>query len=153
MCYGSLSDVDNDNMCLECIMRFVLAAALSGLTMFMLAGLYTAVLARDFIAAHVDSTLLRPTANFPLLLAGYLMLGALMTWLYPRLSPRTGSPTWRGLRFGWMVGILWLMPYSLVLFGVYRFPYAALPLDFAWAFVEQGAGGLLLAHMLERRFK
>jgi len=36
------------------------------------------------------------------------------------------------------------MPYSLVLFGVYKFPYAALPLDFAWALIEQGVGGLLI---------
>ena len=36
------------------------------------------------------------------------------------------------------------MPYSLVLFGVYRFPYVALTLDFAWALVEQGMGGLVI---------
>ena len=36
------------------------------------------------------------------------------------------------------------MPYTLVLFGVYKFPYAALPMDFAWAFVEQGMGGLVI---------
>ena len=45
---------------------------------------------------------------------------------------------------------LWLMPCSLILFGVYRFPYEALPLDFAWAFVEQGLGGVLVAVGLER---
>jgi hypothetical protein len=36
------------------------------------------------------------------------------------------------------------MPYSLVLFGVYNFPYAVLPLDFAWAMVEQSMGGLVI---------
>ena len=36
------------------------------------------------------------------------------------------------------------MPYSLVLFGVYRFPYVALPIDFVWALVEQGLGGLVI---------
>jgi hypothetical protein len=36
------------------------------------------------------------------------------------------------------------MPYSLVLFGVYSFHYVALPLDFAWALVEQGVGGLVI---------
>ena len=49
-----------------------------------------------------------------------------------------------GLRFGLVAGVCWLMPYSLVLFGVYKFPYVALPLDFAWALVEQGIGGLVI---------
>jgi hypothetical protein len=64
--------------------------------------------------------------------------------LYQRLVRVSGSPAVSGLRFGLLAGICWLMPYSLVLFGVYKFPYAALPLDFAWALVEQGIGGLVI---------
>jgi hypothetical protein len=37
------------------------------------------------------------------------------------------------------------------LFGVYRFPYLALPLDFAWALVEQGVGGVVVAMVVGRR--
>ena len=34
--------------------------------------------------------------------------------------------------------------HGLVLFGAYRFPYEALPLDLAWALAEQGVGGALI---------
>ena len=71
--------------------RTVVAAMASAVVMFSLAGLYTGVLAREFIAAAC-----------------------------------------------------WLMPYSLVLFGVYKFPYIALPLDFAWAIAKQGIGGVVI---------
>ena len=49
-----------------------------------------------------------------------------------------------GLRFGLVAGVCWLMPYNLVLFGAYKFPYVALPFYFAWALVEQGIGGLVI---------
>jgi hypothetical protein len=69
----------------------------------------------------------------------------LMSALYARIDRGPGSIAWQGVRFGAAVGVLWLMPYSLVLFGVYRFPYEALSLDVGWALVEQGAGGLVVA--------
>jgi hypothetical protein len=125
--------------------RTLLATLAASLVMFSLAGLYTGVLAHSFIAAHVDPTMLRPPANLALVFAGYLLLAGLMSALYARLDRGAGSIAWHGVRFGAAVGVLWLMPYSLVLFGVYRFPYEALPLDFAWALVEQGVGGLVVA--------
>ena len=112
--------------------------------MFSLAGLYTGVLAHEFIASHVDPTLLRIPPNLTLVAFGYFVLALLMALLYPRLVHVSGSPAMSGLRFGLVAGVCWLMPYSLVLFGVYKFPYVALPLDFAWALVEQGIGGLVI---------
>jgi len=49
-----------------------------------------------------------------------------------------------GCSDGMGAGACWIMPYSLVLFGVYKFPFIALPVDFAWALVEQGIGGLVI---------
>jgi hypothetical protein len=112
--------------------------------MFSLAGLYTGVLAHEFIATHVDPSLMRTPPNLILVAFGYFVLALLMTLLYPRLVRVNGSPAWTGLRFGMMAGVCWLMPYSLVLFGVHKFPYIALPLDFAWALIEQGVGGLVI---------
>ena len=112
--------------------------------MFSLAGLYTGVLARAFITAHVDQSLLRNPPNLILVFFGYVVLALLMSVFYWRFVRVTGSPAWSGLRFGMVAAVCWLMPYSLVLFGVYKFPYVALPLDFAWALVEQGIGGLVI---------
>ena len=126
------------------VMRIILATLAASVLMFSLAGLYTGVLAREFIATHVDQGLLRTPPNLGLVFFGYLVLAFLMAVLYRRLIPVTGSPAWSGLRFGVTAAVCWLVPYSLVLFGVYKFPYVALPLDFAWALVEQGLGGLAI---------
>jgi hypothetical protein len=125
--------------------KTLLAGIASSLVMFSLAGLYTGVLARSFIADHVDAAMLRQPANLALVFCGYLLLALLMAWLYPRLASPGRSTLRNGLLFGICSAVFWLMPYSLVLFGVYRFPYAALPLDFAWAVVEQGVGGTVIA--------
>ena len=124
--------------------RTVLAAVAAAFVMFSLAGLYTGVLARAFIASHVDPAMLRTPPNLALVFSGYALLALAMSLLYTRVGPPVGAPAWSGTRFGLVVAVLWLMPYSLVLFGVYRFPYAALPIDFAWAFFEQGLGGLVV---------
>jgi hypothetical protein len=124
--------------------RFAFAAILSCLVMFSLAGLYTGVLAREFITSHVDPSLLRTPPNLLLIVVGYFVLGLLMAWIYPRVVHNVISPVLSGFRFGIMVAVCWLIPYSLVLFGAYNFPYLALPLDFGWAFVEQGIGGAII---------
>ena len=124
--------------------RFVIAAVLSALTMFMLAGLFTMVIAKDFIATYVAPSLLRTPPNLLLIVFGYLVLGILMAWIYPRVVHNVSSPIFSGLRFGIASSICWLMPYSLVLFGAYNFPYQALPLDFGWSIIEQGIGGIII---------
>lgn len=130
--------------------RIVLATMAAALVMFSLAGLYTSVLVRAVIANYVDSAMLRPTPNLGLVFAGYALLALLMTLIYTRTVHVKRSPAWSGARFGLMAGICWLMPYSLVLFGVYRFPYVVLPMDFAWALIEQGMGGLVIGLILGR---
>ena len=128
--------------------RIILATIAAAVVMFSLAGLYTGVLARAFIASHVDPTMLRPSPNLGLVFAGYAFLALLMTLLYARLVRVKGSPAWTGARFGLITGICWLMPYSLVLFGVYQFPYVVLPMDFGWSLIEQGIGGLVIGLIL-----
>ena len=132
------------------MLRPILAVLISALAMFGLAGLFTGVLARSFIASNVDPSLLRPTPNLPLIFLGYLLLAAVMTFLYRRFALPTSNPALAGFKMGLLTSVAWLMPYSLVLFGVYRFPYLALPLDFAWAVVEQGIGGILVGLILGR---
>jgi hypothetical protein len=58
--------------------RTVLAVMAASVLMFSLAGLYTAVVARAFIAAHVDQTLLRTPPNLVLVFLGYVVLACLM---------------------------------------------------------------------------
>ena len=124
--------------------KLLFATLASTAVMFALAGLYTGVLADEFIVNDVDPALLRSPPNLMLVASGYFLLALLMALLFPRLGRLSKSPAISGLYFGLATGVCWLMPYSLVLFGVYKFPYVALPLDFAWALVEQGIGGLVI---------
>jgi hypothetical protein len=126
------------------MLKTFFAVTAAATVMFGLAGLWTGVLLRDFIAANVDVSMLRNPPNLIMVIVGYAVLALLMALIYRKFVPVTASPAWSGLRFGLASGICWLMPYSLVLFGVYNFPYAVLPLDFAWALFEQGVGGLLI---------
>ena len=125
--------------------KLILSGIAASLVMFSLAGLYTVVLVHSFIASHVDAALLRSPTNLSLVYGGYLLLGLLMAWIYPRIARTVVSPLRSGLLFGGGCAVFWLMPYSLVLFGVYNFPYSALPIYFAWALVEQAAGGVVIA--------
>jgi hypothetical protein len=126
------------------MIRTILAVLAASVAMFALAGAYTGVLAREFIAKNVDQALMRTPPNLILVFFGYLVLALLMAILYRRFVRVEGSPAWSGLRFGMVAAVCWLMPYSLVLFGVYKFPYIVLPLDFIWALFEQGVGGLVI---------
>ena len=136
---GKISDRASASMT-----RTIFAIVAASVTMFSMAGFYTGILAREFIAAHLDKALMRTPPNLVLVFLGYVLLALLMSVIYPRFVRVNGAPAWRGLVFGMAAAVCWLMPYSLVLFGVYNFPYIVLPLDFAWAFVEQGAGGLVI---------
>jgi hypothetical protein len=132
------------------LLRTIFAVVAAATVMFGLAGLWTGVIVRSFIAAHVDPAMLRTPPNLMLVFIGYAVLALLMAVNYRRFVPVTGSPAWSGLHFGLATAVCWLMPYSLVLFGVYNFPYDVLPLDFAWALVEQGVGGLIIGLICRR---
>jgi hypothetical protein len=126
------------------MIRTIFAIIVAAVAMFSLAGLYTGVLARSFIEANVDKALMRTPPNLFLVFFGYLVLAVLMAVIYRSYIRLDGSPAWNGLRFGLATAVCWLMPYTLVLFGVYNFPYSVLPLDFGWALIEQGVGGLAI---------
>lgn len=130
--------------------KSLLAAAVSAFLMFGLAGIYTRLLAHDFIQTEVAPALLRAPANLALVFAGYLGLALLMTSIYQRTLGQRPSSAWSGWCFGMVSAVCWMMPYSLVLFGVYAFPYAALPMDFGWALLEQGTGGLVIGLILNK---
>ena len=132
------------------MMRTIFAVIAAAAIMFGLAGLWTGVLLRDFIAANINSTMLRTPPNLILVFFGYAVLAVLMALIYRKVVPVTASPARSGLCFGLISAVYWLMPYSLVLFGVYNFPYVVLPLDFAWALLEQGIGGLVIGLIYDK---
>ena len=122
--------------------KFLLAWVASFAAMFLLAGLFNGVLVRDFVAANIRAEILRSPSNITFILLGYAALALLMSLIYPRVVAVTSVRS--GVVFGVIAGICWLLPYGLVLHGVYQFPTVALFIDPAWALVEQGVGGAII---------
>lgn len=101
---------------------------------------------QGLMADFYQSTALEPARESPLIwaiAAGYALLSLLMAWMYPK-GYEGGGPLLEGLKFGAVIGILWVLPLQLVLYGVLEGPLTMVLVDGAWHVVEQGAGGAVL---------
>jgi hypothetical protein len=128
------------------IASFVAAFA----AMFALALLFYSLILGDTIRRHIDPAFLQEPPGYCCIVLGYLALAVLMAWVYPRYRVGVGSIWQRGFRFGIIIGLLWVFPLSLVLHGMYRFPFTIVMIDTLWALVEQGAGGVVIAAIYQR---
>ena len=119
----------------------VLAACLA---MFVMAGLFNGLVVNRLVSEDIDPAMLRDAPNLTLIALGYLLLALIMTLVYARVVTRASYSIRSGFLFGMVAGIAWLLPQSLVLHGVYRFPLPSLMIDPAWALLEQGIGGAII---------
>ena len=81
---------------------------------------------------------------------GYLVLGLLMAYIYPK-GYSGGSPLGEGLKFGAIIGLLWWLPTNLVLYGVLDGPFSIVLVDSAWPLVEEALGGAALGLVYGRQ--
>ncbi len=130
--------------------KFLIAWLLAFGVMFGLAGVFNTVVIHDFVVANIKPDLLRTPPNMAFIMSGYVLLSLLMVYLYPRFVKEGAYSARRGLGYGMLFGIVWLLPYSLVLHGAYQFPVKALFFDTAWALLEQGAGGAIIGFIYAR---
>ena len=72
---------------------------------------------------------------------GHLVLALLMAWVYP-IGYKGGSPVKEGLRFGAVIGLIWILPWSVIIYGIWNLPLAVVLVDSAWHVVEEGLAGL-----------
>jgi hypothetical protein len=84
------------------------------------------------------------------IIAAYVVLAVLLSALYPRFRNSGKTVLGKGISYGVMMALLWMLPLNLVLHGVYDFPFQALFMDTGWALVEQGLGGIVIAAVYER---
>jgi hypothetical protein len=111
--------------------------------MFSLLGTWFMVFMGDFLQEHGPSNALEsPRLGFVVL--AYLVLAALLVTLYKR-SNFEGGAALRGLKAGALVGLLWMLPLSLVLHGTMEYSLQIVMVDSAWAVVEEGIGGVVAA--------
>lgn len=112
--------------------------------MFVMAGLFNGLVVNQLVTENIDPGMLRDAPNLMLIVLGYALLALLMTLIYPRVVSRPSYSMRSGFLFGMVTGIAWLLPQSLILHGIYRFPPLDLMIDPAWALLEQGIGGALI---------
>lgn len=83
------------------------------------------------------------------ILLGYLILGAIMTYLFP-LIYKGEKPVYEGLKFGIVIGLLWVFPHELVMVGAHGDSISYVLKNAAWHMVEQGIGGIVIAYVYNR---
>jgi len=125
------------------IKKFSIAVVGGFFAMFILSGLWHMVILKSFYTEHLTATLAEPNILFIVL--GYLILAALMAYLYP-LGYKGGPPLKEGLRFGIIIGLLWYLPFNVIMIGVVGKSGTLIVVDGLWRLVEQGVGGIVIGY-------
>lgn len=123
--------------------RKIVGILAAWLVMLGLAGLWHNVIMADYYASYLQAVA-RAEPDFLMIGNGYLALAILMGWAYPH-GYSGGSPAAEGARFGAAIGLLWILPFSLVLSGLYDLSIAQVAVDSAWHIAEGAAGGTVVA--------
>lgn len=111
--------------------------------MLILGILWHTVIMGDFYDTHL-AAVARDVPKMPFVIFGYLVLALLMAYMFP-LGYKGGSAITEGLRFGILIGLLWVLPLQLVFHGLLNIGLTGSLVDAGWHVVEQGVGGIIIA--------
>ena len=73
----------------------------------------------------------------------------MMAYMYP-LVCEGGRPIIEGLRFGMVIGVLWVFPHELAMAGAHGDSISYVFKNAAWHMVEQGVGGIIIGFVYGR---
>ncbi len=121
------------------IKKLALATVAGSVTMWLLAGLWHELLMANFYAVETDAT----HEGTGIIFLAYMVLGAMMSYIYP-LGYKGGRPTLEGLRFGVVIGLLWVFPHELAMAGAHGDSILYVFKNAAWHMIEQGVGGIII---------
>ena len=124
------------------IKKLGLAAIVGAASMWILAGLWHKVVVPGFYASSHGAQ----HEGVAVIAIAYVVLGSLMAYIYP-LGYKGGRPVWEGLRFGLLMGLLWVFPHELAMAGAHGKSLVYVLKNAAWHLVEQGAGGVAIGLM------
>ena len=125
------------------VKKLIMASLGGGVVTFLLGGFWHTWLMADFYETHA-AALARPEPNVMMVALGSLVIAVLMAYTYP-IGYKGGSAVKEGFRFGALVGLIWVLPVSLIFSGVWNYPLVAVIVDSAWHIVEQGVVGIVIA--------
>ncbi|MBW1767655.1 MAG: hypothetical protein JRF49_07320 [Deltaproteobacteria bacterium] len=126
--------------------KLFLATLSGGFGMWVIAGIW-----HNLIMAKLYESVHATHEGLGLLLVAYFILALLMSYIYP-LGYKGGKPIWEGLRFGIVIGILWVFPHGLAMAGAHGDSISYVFKNAAWHMVEQGLGGIIIG-LIYGRFK
>ncbi len=131
------------------VKKFVLAWVAAVVVTFLLGVLWHLFLLADFNEVQ-EQALAREEPNMVFVFVGHLILGFLMALVYP-IGYKGGSPVKEGFRFGALIGLIWILPLSVILHGVWNLPLTGVIVDSAWHVIEEGVGGIAIARVYGRQ--
>ena len=123
----------------------VLATIAGGVSMWALAGVWHKILAVAFYTSETEAK----HEGLGIIFLAYMVLGLIMAYLYP-LVERGGITAVEGLRFGIIIGLLWVFPHGLAMAGAHDESISYVFKNAAWHMVEQGAGGIVIAYVFAK---
>ena len=123
------------------IQKILFSTIAAGIAMFILAGLWHSALMSDLYMGEGS----RAEPSMGLIAGGYLVLALLMAYIYPK-GIEGDNKIANGIKFGMIVGLIWVLPHSLILYAVMEgFSLKVIMIDSIWHLVEQGVGGIIIA--------
>ena len=124
------------------IKKLLLASVGGFVVMFLLSWLWHELLMVGFYETNGADVMREQPDMVPITL-GYVVLAVLMALVYP-MGYKGGAPLQEGMRFGAIVGLLWVLPLMLILSGVWNWPLTGALVDGGWHVVEQAVGGIVI---------
>ena len=107
--------------------------------MWILAGLWHELVMARFYASETDAT----HEGTGIIFLAYMVLGVLMAYIYP-LGYRGGKPVFEGVKFGAIIGLLWVFPHELAMAGAHGDSITYVFKNSAWHMIAQGVGGVVI---------
>lgn len=107
--------------------------------MFILAGLWHELVMATFYESEAHAT----HGGTGIIFLAYLVLGIMMTYFY-YLANKEKQPWISNLKFGVLVGLLWVFPHELAMAGAHDTSILYVIKNAIWHMGEQGVGGIVL---------
>jgi len=126
------------------VKKIVLATLLGGFVMWVVAGVW-----HNLIMAKLYEGMHATHEGIGILLIAYFILALFMSYLYP-LIYKDEKPLSNGIKFGMIIGALWVFPHGLVMAGAHGDSILYVFKNTAWHMVEQGIGGIVIAAVCAR---
>ena len=120
--------------------KLIFATLAGGVVMWLAGGIWHELIAATLYAGEEGN----PHDGIAIILVGYLTGAAIMAYIYP-LGYKGGRPIIEGLKFGILMGILWVFPHDLSLAGSSDISMAYIFKNTAWHIVEKSIGGIVIA--------